>query len=392
MNPTLRLYDEDAYLREFRATVLACEPAGEGFALVLDRTAFFPEQGGQTPDRGTLVLPDGSKVAVRDVQIRGDIVEHHVDRVVPVGTGLGGQIDWDHRYENMQQHSAEHIFSGTVHRLYGHDNVGFHLSDNNVTMDFSGPLTEEEIRNVETIVNRAVYENVEILVSYPSKEELETIQYRSKKEIDGQLRLVTIPGYDVCACCAPHVRRTGEIGIVKVTEWQNYKGGVRIHIACGIRALRLFRAEHDLMGRFSVEFSVPFEGIEERVSGLKDEIYALKGKLAETKGKLAEMKLAAIPADRKHVILVEDEMEEPQMRGIVNSLTETHPGYCGVFAGNPEKGYRFIIGIADGDAREALVPLREAAQVRGGGSPKMVQGTVTGAGEETLRQVWERLE
>ncbi len=389
MTPTVRLYDEDAYMTSFEAQVVSCEPVGDGYAVVLDRTAFFPEQGGQTPDRGSLVLPDGSKVAVTDVQIRGDVIEHHVDREVPVGTGLGGQIDWDHRYENMQQHSAEHLFSGTVHRLYGHDNVGFHLSDNNVTMDFSGPLTEEEICNVETIVNRAVYDNVEILVSFPSKAELANMEYRSKKEIEGQLRLVTIPGYDACACCAPHVRRTGEIGIVKVTEWQNYKGGVRIHIACGIRALRIFRAEHDLMGRFSVEFSVPFEGIEERVSGLKDEIYVLKGKLAEAKGKLAELQLSTIPAEQKNVLLVAEEMEEPQMRGIVNTLTGQHSGYCGVFAGSPETGYRFIIGIAEGDAREALPALRAVAEVRGGGSPKMVQGSVSGIESDILQNVWD---
>ena len=390
-HPTVRLYDEDPYRSSFEAKVVSCEPAGDGFAVVLDRTVFFPEQGGQTPDPGVLVTKEKEEIVVTDVQIRDEVIKHYVNQEIPAGTNVTGRIDWEHRFEFMQQHSAEHIFSGTVHRLHGYDNVGFHLSDNNVTMDFSGPLTEEQIREVESIVNRVVYENKEILVSFPTREELETIEYRSKKEIAGQLRLVTIPGVDACACCAPHVRRTGEIGIVKVTAWQNYKGGVRIHIACGSRALRLFREEHDLMNKFSNDFSVPFEGIGERVDSLKEEIFALKGKLLETRGRLAEMKLAAVPADQKHVILVEDEMEEPQMRGIVNALTEAHPGYCGIFAGSPETGYRFIIGIADGDAREALTPLRETMQVRGGGSPKMVQGTVTGATEESLRMVWQSL-
>jgi len=407
---TEKLYDRDAYAREFTARVESCKPDGDGFLITLDRTLFFPESGGQTADRGVILVPadgklsksidrseihafdaqaDYSSVSVTDVQIEGETIYHKVPAGIAVGTEIRGRIDWDHRFDNMQQHSAEHIFSGTVHRLYGYDNVGFHLSDNTVTMDFSGVLEEDQIRSVESIVNRAIYENVEITVSYPSKDECDRTDFRCKKEIEGQIRLVTIPGYDVCACCAPHVHRTGEIGILKVQSFQRYKGGVRIHIICGGRALRLFRAEHDLMTKLSMDFSLPFEEIGGRIDELKEEIYNLKGRLREADLKLSEIKRSSIPADQKNVILIEEDMDAATMRKSVNELTELHPGYCSIFAGNDEAGYRFIIGIKNGDAREALKALQKICSAKGGGSPQMVQGSATDLTETNLKDLWK---
>ena len=410
---TEKLYDEDAYAREFAARVESCEPEGDSFLITLDRTLFFPEAGGQTPDRGVVrVQPkdasfenfdknviyaskeqmDDGPIPVTDVQIEGEVVYHRVPSAIAVGTEVCGCIDWDHRFDNMQQHSAEHIFSGTVHRLYGYENVGFHLSDNTVTMDFSGSLDEEQIRNVESIVNRAIYENVEIDVSFPTKEELAKTDFRSKKEIEGRVRLVTIPGYDVCACCAPHVHRTGEIGILKVQSFQRYKQGTRVQIICGGRALRLFKEEHDLMTKLSNDFSLPFEEIGGRIDDLKDEIYNLKGRLMEADRKLSEIKRSMIPADQKNVLLIEDDMDALAMRKSVNELTDRHPGYCGIFSGNDKDGYRFIVGIKDGDARIALSALQKICNAKGGGSPQMVQGSADNLGAQQLRELWEKFE
>ncbi len=410
---TEKLYDKDAYAREFNARVESCEPDGDSFLITLDRTLFFPESGGQTPDRGVIKVRakdrlserldgneiraadaqiDGSEIPVTDVQIEGEIIYHRVPVGIAVGTEVQGVIDWDHRFDNMQQHSAEHIFSGTVHRLYGYDNVGFHLSDNTVTMDFNGVLEADQVRNVESIVNRAIYENVEIIVSFPSKEELDGIDFRSKKEIEGLMRLVTIPGYDVCACCAPHVHRTGEIGMLKVQGFQRYKQGTRVRIICGGRALKLFREEHDLMTKLSIDFSLPFEELGGRIEELGEEIYDLKGRLKDALLKLSEIKRASIPADQKNVVLIEEDVDAVTMRKSVNELTELHPGYCGIFSGNDEAGYRFIIGIKDGDAREALGALQKICSARGGGSPQMVQGSAGGLSEKQLSGLWESFE
>lgn len=199
-----KLYENDSYMKKFTAVVLNCIPDGDYFQVVTDKSAFFPEGGGQNADTGFL-----GDARVLDVQEKDGIVYHKTDRPLEPGTDVEGEIDWEKRFSNMQQHSGEHIVSGIVHRKYGYDNVGFHLGDENVTLDFNGPLTKEDLSQIERDANRAVFENRAITVSYPSKDALALLTYRSKIEIDGQVRIVTVDGYDVCACCAPHVARTG---------------------------------------------------------------------------------------------------------------------------------------------------------------------------------------
>ena len=228
MKETAKLYYADGYVREFDACVVSCRPEGERYRVVLDRTAFFPEGGGQYGDVGCL---DG--VQVTDTKEKGGIIFHETDTALEEGKCVHGILDWEVRFDRMQQHSGEHIVSGIVHRRFGYENVGFHLGDDYCTMDFNGPITKEELKEIEWEANRAVFENLDVLVTYPSKDELAQMEYRSKIEIDGQVRIVTIPGYDVCACCAPHVKKTGEIGLIKLVNRMNYKGGERITMLCG---------------------------------------------------------------------------------------------------------------------------------------------------------------
>ncbi|MBR6282664.1 MAG: alanyl-tRNA editing protein, partial [Lachnospiraceae bacterium] len=242
---TRRLFDEDAYVKDFQATVISIEPQSEAsfvYDIVLDQTAFFPEEGGQSADTGRLGAGQ-----VQDVQIKDGVITHQVmfddgEMDLPkVGDMIAGSIQWDRRYTNMQNHTGEHIFSGIVHSKYGFENVGFHLSDNIVTMDYNCVLTEEDVRFVETQANAAIYENIEVRCEYPDRENLAQLDYRSKKELSGAIRIVTIPGVDVCACCAPHVNRTGEVGMLKVIGFQKYKGGTRLEIRCGWRAVQHYR-------------------------------------------------------------------------------------------------------------------------------------------------------
>ena len=231
---TKRLYYEDEYMREFDAIVSDCRPKepGKSWIVTLDQTAFFPEGGGQWPDLGTL-----GPVQVLDVHERSGEVEHLVDAPLETGQMVHGRIDWERRFSVMQQHSGEHIFSGLVHGRFGYDNVGFHIGSEAVTMDFNGPITEQEAFEIEYQANLVIYENKPILHFIPDEKTRESLEYRSKKEIDGELRIVQIPGADTCACCGTHLRTTGEIGQIKVTGLQKYKSGVRVSILCGLRAL-----------------------------------------------------------------------------------------------------------------------------------------------------------
>ena len=372
---TVRLYDQDAYATEFEAEVLACEEVekkgGKVYQVWLDQTLFFPEEGGQSPDMGTI---DGIKVL--DVQIKDEVITHTLAAPLAVGTTVKGVVDWKHRFYNMQQHSGEHIFSGVVHNRFGYDNVGFHLSDSIVTMDFNGVITAEDIEEIETEVNQAIIENIPVEVSYPTKEELKVLEYRSKIEIEGQVRIVTIPGYDVCACCAPHVRRTGEIGMLKVMNVQSYKGGVRISILCGFRALEAFRQKADIITELMAQFSTNQEALVENVTKLKNTNQTMKNQLASAKQELMEYKVAAIPEDSENAILFESDLDTPVVRNVVNGLVEQFTGICAVFVGNDESGYQFIVGSKNKDCRAIAAALREKLYARGGGSDKMIQGSV----------------
>ena len=372
---TVRLYDQDAYATEFEAEVLACEEVEKKekkvYQVWLDQTLFFPEEGGQSPDMGTI---DGIKVL--DVQIKDEVITHTLAAPLAVGTMVKGVVDWKHRFYNMQQHSGEHIFSGIVHNRFGYDNVGFHLSDSIVTMDFNGVITAEDIEEIETEVNQAIIENIPVEVSYPTKEELKVLEYRSKIEIEGQVRIVTIPGYDVCACCAPHVRRTGEIGMLKVMNVQSYKGGVRISILCGFRALEAFRQKADIITELMAQFSTNQEALVENVTKLKNTNQTMKNQLASAKQELMEYKVAAIPEDSENAILFESDLDTPVVRNVVNGLVEQFTGICAVFVGNDESGYQFIVGSKNKDCRQIAAALREKLSARGGGSDKMIQGSV----------------
>lgn len=394
---TKKLYYEDAYAIEFDATVISCEEtyvenemgdAGDGasktvYQVIVDQTLFFPEEGGQSPDKGVL---GGANVL--DVQIKNDIITHTLDKPLEEGVSVHGELDWKHRFSNMQQHSGEHIFSGTVNRLYGYDNVGFHLSDNIVTMDFNGVLTEEEVAKVEYLVNEMIVKNVPITISYPTKEELANMEYRSKIEIEGQVRIVTIEGVDVCACCAPHVRRTGEIGMLKVMSVQNHRGGVRLSMLCGFRALEAFREKAAVITELMDSLTVSQELIPDRVEKLKVSNQDYKYRLASAKQKLMEIKMAEIPAEQEHVFLFEQDIENLVMRNVVNELTGKHRGVCGVFVGNDETGYNFIIGSANVDCTKVAAELRAKTGAKCGGKKLMIQGSVE-AKEAELRNIME---
>lgn len=400
MTETIKLYDRDAYATEFEADIISCEPNmadDKQFDIILNQTLFFPEEGGQSPDMGIL---GGYRVV--DVQIKNGVITHTVDTSaddccevekeaeLAAGVHVQGKIDWQHRFYNMQQHSGEHIFSGIVHSRFGFENVGFHLSDSVVTMDFSGVISPEDIAEVEHEVNVAISKNIPIEVTYPSRDELAQLEYRSKIEIEGHVRIVTVPGYDVCACCAPHVKRTGEIGMLKVMNYQNYKGGVRVSILCGFRALEAFRQKCDIISELMGIFTTNQEAIVDNVTKLKAVNQSLKSELGTAKSALLDYKVAELPADTDNAVLFECGIDTNTARNCVNALVEKYSGFSAFFMGNDEEGYSFIIGSKNADCNTVAAALRNKLGARGGGKPVMVQGSVKAAKseiEEVLKEV-----
>lgn len=383
MDATIRLYDADAYRTSFEATVVQCEQTEKGYAVILDQTCFFPEEGGQTADEGSLIA-QGTSIPIRDVQIDADkIIRHMVRESIAVGTTVTGKVNWEKRFSDMQQHSGEHIISGLIHSTYGYRNVGFHLSKNDVTLDLDGMLTAEQIADLERRANEVVFRNLEVIAEYPAPEVLKELDYRSKIEIDGPIRIVTFPGVDMCACCAPHVARTGEIGMIKITHAAKYKSGIRLHMLCGARAIADAQVKQDQLEAIGIALSVKQEKTAAAVDRLLGDLAQLKQELAAVNRQLAAGKAQRIPEGTENVCLFETNMEKEAHRELVNLITERCTGICGVFVGNDENGYRYVIGSAgQNDARKINQQLKDCCGARGGGSASMVQGAVNGTREQ----------
>ena len=402
MTETIRLFDKDPYGVLFTAEVLDVRTLEEKGAaqIILDRTLFFPEEGGQTPDRGVLAGLD-----VTDVQIHDGVITHTVRLMAEesgstplpkAGDTVSGQIDWEHRYSNMQNHTGEHILSGLMHTLYGYENVGFHLSDNTVTLDPSGRLDDEQLLDLERRANEAVWHNVPVTASWPSDEELANMEYRSKKEIEGAVRIVIIEGVDVCACCAPHVKRTGEIGLIKILSVERTKNGMRLFILCGARALKLMQERQLQAERISRLTSLPQENIADGVEKLLSEIAELKNALREGEQRYVDMRLAQLrcagsdnsgdsskdPAPLKSFWVFEENLSPLLARYMMNELCREKCRFAGVFTGNDRDGWQYLIGSRVDDARIPNAAMKENLSARGGGKPEMVQGSVKATREQ----------
>lgn len=368
-----KLFYQDTRMIDFDATVTDCLQDEKGWFIVLDRTAFFPEEGGQTADKGTI-----NDKEVLDVQIKEDIIYHLMSEPLEIGTKVTGLVDWKQRLDFMQQHSAEHILSGLLYKHYGFHNVGFHLSVNEVTMDFDGQLSLEQLREIEREANEIVWKDVPVYAYFPSAEELEGMEYRSKSEIEGDVRIVEIVGVDACACCAPHVSFTGEIGVIKIVNAMNHRGGMRLTLLCGGRALKDYTFRQDTFSVLTAMLSAKPEKIIEAVKRLQDETLALKNTSNDLANQLMQLKLASLPAPEttENVTLFVKVSNMVAIRNTVNELTEKYAGYCAVFSGNDSDGYNFIIGSKSKDCREIAKLLREKLSAKGGGTAPMVQGSI----------------
>lgn len=369
MIPTVRLFDEDSYLRDFTANVVLCEPFGENWAVVLDKTAFFPEAGGQPSDRGTL-----DNAAVLDVQIDSDGVITHICDGPVSESSVCGNIDFDRRFIFMQNHTGEHIVSGIVNSLYGLDNIGFHLSDEGyVTLDFNGDLTRTQLDDIEMRANRILWRGAPIRAYYPSDEELGVLRYRSKKELEGRVRIVTIEGCDVCACCAPHLRDAASVGIIKLLDTEKMHGGTRIVMKCGEWALGDYRSKYKNVARISAVTSAKQEDTAAAVERMYGQLSEEKQRISALKRRLIAEMVKTCDPDKGAVF--EDELDIKELQLFADGLFKTYGGIRGVFSPSGE-GYAFAICGKPDVLDRFFADFRAKFAVRGGGRGGMVQGTV----------------
>lgn len=378
---TEKLFYEDCHQKTFTATVLSCEKTDKGYAVVLDQTAFYPEGGGQACDLGSL-----NDASVLDVREKGETIVHLCDR--PLSGTVTGTIDWARRFDQMQQHAGEHIVSGLIHKKYGWHNVGFHVGADVVTIDFDGPIPAEELAQIEKQANCAVWQNLDIRCWYPSREELPSIAYRSKKALPWPVRIVEVPGIDRCACCGVHVKKTGEIGLVKLFSCVKFHQGVRIEMACGSRALDILSRVYEQNRQVSQAFSAKLMETGAAARKMNEALAAEKFRAAGLE-KQVFASVAEGYRNRGNVLHFAEDLTAGAVRELADAIAAVCGGTAAVFSG----GSVCLVNKA-GDVKELGSQMAKALDGRGGGKPGFFQGSVRAERrqiEEFFVQVWPGL-
>lgn len=373
---TIKLYETDSYISDFTAEVLSCEKNGKTYDVILDKTAFFPEGGGQSADCGTI-----NGVNVIDVQIKDGVITHKTNSAIDIGTA-SCCIDWNIRFRRMQNHTGEHLLSGLAHVMFGCTNVGFHMG-NEITVDFDIELTREQIALIELKANKAIYENVPISVDFPTEDILNTLDYRSKLELTENVRIVTIEGYDVCACCAPHVKSTGEIGLVKVLSSMRHRGGTRLQILCGLdafedyctKAKNLYEIAVKLCAKHNQELSAFYK--------LCEENNELKQKNVILANELISVKITNPRKINNIAIYFENSSDMQFVRNLVLESAKLHKGISVVFSGKDEN-FKFAVASSDISVKTLGNLLRTEFSAKGGGSDELIQGNISANKEEII--------
>ena len=369
---TEKLYYKDSHCLAFDAVVIDCREEKKGYSVVLDRTAFFPEGGGQLADTGTL-----GGVRVTDVHEKGGDIRHYTDAPLTIGETVHGELDREQRLRRMQNHSGEHILSGLVHNAYGYDNVGFHMGAECMIIDFSGELTWEQLMELETKANGVVRQNLPLHIWFPNEAELHTLEYRSKLELTENVRIVEIPGVDRCACCAPHVERTGEVGVVKILDSQRHRGGQRVSVICGLDALEDYRARQESVTDISRALSAKRSEVTQAVQRVLHEQQSMKECCDALSLALIRYMADAEGEREGNIVLFSEVLGEIAQRELVNLLMPKAGGFAAVFVGSDKDGWRYVIGSLHADLRAGARTINAAISGRGGGTPQMIQGSAT---------------
>ena len=372
---TVKLYYENAFTQDFTAVVESCGAVKGGFAVVLDRTAFYPEGGGQPADHGTL-----GEARVLDVHEKDSVVTHLCDRELPVGAAVSGRIDWARRFDHMQQHSGEHIVSGMLCSTFHCDNVGFHMGADVVTIDYNADITWEQVLEVEQRANAYIWEDHPVHIWYPSPAELAALPYRSKKELTGAVRITEFPGADMCACCGTHVERSGQVGLVKFLSCQKFRDGVRLELLCGRRAADYLSACWEQARQIGQSLSVKPEATFPAVSRMQAELLHTKERAA----RLEEQSFAHTAAEyagKGDTVLVTGPLEGDGARRLCDAVAQTCGGRCAVFAGE-DGAYRYAVIHTGQDIRPLVKDMNDTLHGRGGGRDGFAQGSAACTAEE----------
>ena len=378
---TKKIYYTDSHLSEFEARCLSCTETKEGWEVILDRTAFYPLGGGQAADTGTLGM-----VRVLDTRERGEEIVHLCDGPLEAGCSVKGKIDYDARFLRMQQHSGEHIVSGILHRIYGCHNTGFHMNDTGIVIDFDAVIPAQRLPEIDAEANRALWENIPLRIYTPDPETLAKLSYRTKKALPWPVRIVEIPGYDICACCGTHVSATGEVGLIKLLSAIPCRGGTRIEMAAGGAAFQLMNAVFDqnrqVSRLLSAQITQTAPAAEQLLAAMNDWKY----RAGQLERQLFAMQAEKLPKEGDCFFFAEN-LAPDSLRALTDAAAGRGSGVTAAFSPSAD-GTGYCLAQPGGDLRALNREMNAALSGRGGGKPNFQQGRLA-AGPEGIQRFFE---
>ncbi len=358
------------YIKEFYAVVTDCIKTDIGYSVCLDNTLFYAEGGGQPSDKGKI-----NEIAVLDVRETHEGICHLMPEPFEKGQNVKCEIDFKRRFSFMQHHTAEHIISGLAVKKHGFKNVGFHIGSDCTTLDFDGELTTEQVDEIEFLANQAIWENVPVTERILKPDESASFNYRSKKEISGDIRIITVEGYDTCACCGSHVMFTGEIGAVKIIDAKRYKGGIRLSIVCGAKALEDYSVKHRLVRGLCAELSSKETGLAERIKTILDQTEKQSAEISRLRMNLFRQHIKTLSFSTSFTwVLWED--ANPKDLPVMATELANMAGDGMVVVPRDSGGYLVAIASSSKQAKEIAAKICTAFSGKGGGSPALWQGSL----------------
>ena len=391
MNSSKKIYQENSYLRTFEAEVLSCNRKGDLYEIILDKTIFYPHMsGGQPKDEGTI---NGLKV-LNVIEDQDEII-HVVNE--PLNGTVSLEIDFETRFDYMQQHTGQHILSYVFATLYNGKTVGFHLSSEYATIDLDISLTNEMIEKVELGSNKIIYDNNKISFQTLPYDEALKLNIRKTPPKLPFLRIMEIEGSDIIACGGTHVKSTGEIGIIKIVKVEKHKTGVRVEFLCGKRALKDYLLKHNDILNFSNILTCKtdmvldnFNKMNMENKNLKKNIISLQNEINEYRAK--DLKRNAIIKNNVSFIFEKlNDYDVKDLRFICSKSIEEE-NYVTVLICESDLNTSIVIGQSENlnyDLKNIFEQCKVLLNAKGGGNNKLIQGTgnILNKGDECLTLV-----
>ena len=377
------LFYKNVYLKECDAEVLSIEESKNGYDVVLTQTIFYPEGGGQSCDTGFI-----NEAHVTGVKRKNDVIIHTVDKELKVGEKVHLKLDWERRYDHMQNHTGEHILSGIIHKLYGYENVGFHMDEEKIQADYDGVLNKEDVEKIEKEINEVIHQNIPVVETYPTDTELETLEFRSKKELVGKVRIITIDDVDICACCGTHVKSTAEVNLIKILSFEKHKNGTRLEMMSGNRALKDYMQKHEQNTKLFQMFSVKPYVVYDAVNKLNNEYHSLQKNYVALQVEYLNSKVNTFTESNYILDILDISLSMQAMRDYANKLIEKSKYVC-VVAKKDEENYLYVLASKTEKVNELSKKLNSILNGKGGGKDTFAQGSFHSTKEDIKEKIEE---